>query len=123
MIDAGADLVIGTHPHWVQGLQRYRDGIIVHSLGNFVFDMHWFDEPRRGIAAEFTFWGARLMEMELVPVFIDDRYRPRFLPWDEGQPILERVWGASGQPWRLDRPEPRGAYVVPRSSIPNDSPC
>jgi poly-gamma-glutamate capsule biosynthesis protein CapA/YwtB (metallophosphatase superfamily) len=123
LIDAGADLVIGTHPHWVQGLQRYRDGIIVHSLGNFVFDMHWFDEPRRGIAADFTFWGPRLMQMELVPAFIDDRYRPRLLSWHEGLPILERVWGASGQPWRLDRPRPRGAYVVPQRPIPNDSPC
>ncbi|MEX2556832.1 MAG: CapA family protein [Actinomycetota bacterium] len=123
LIDAGTDLVIGTHPHWVQGIQRYRDGIIVHSLGNFVFDMHWFDEPRRGFAAEFTFWGDRLMQMELLPVFIDDRYRPRFLSWDDGLPILERVWGASGQPWRLDRAKPRGAYVVPRMPIPNDSPC
>jgi poly-gamma-glutamate synthesis protein (capsule biosynthesis protein) len=123
LIDAGADLVVGTHPHWVQGMERYRDGVIVYSLGNFIFDMHWFDEPRRGFAVEFTFWGPRLMQMELLPVFIDARYRPRFLPWDEGLPILERVWGASGQPWRLDRLKPRGRYVVPRQPIPNDSPC
>jgi len=123
LIDAGADLVVGTHPHWVQGIQRYRDGLILHSLGNFIFDMHWFDEPRRGFAVEFTFWGAQLMQMELLPTFIDDRYRPRILPWDEGLHILERVWGASGQPWRLDRPRPRASYVVPRQPIPNDSPC
>ena len=123
LIDAGADLVVGTHPHWVQGIQRYRDGLIVHSLGNFIFDMHWFEEPRRGFAVEFTFWGARLMQMELLPVFIDARYRPRFLPWNEGLPILERVWGAGGQPWRLDRPRPQARYVVPRQPIPNDSPC
>ncbi|HJR19828.1 MAG TPA: CapA family protein, partial [Actinomycetota bacterium] len=123
MIDAGADLVVGTHPHWVQGIQRYRDGVILHSLGNFVFDMHWFDEPRRGYAVEFTFWGARLMQMELLPTFIDDRYRPRFLSGDEGQAILDRVWGASGQPWRLDLPRPQGRFVAAARPIPNDSPC
>ncbi|MGD2136090.1 MAG: CapA family protein [Gemmatimonadales bacterium] len=38
MIDAGADLVIGHHPHVLQGLERYGDGLIAYSLGNFVFD-------------------------------------------------------------------------------------
>lgn len=37
-IDAGADLVIGHHPHVVQPVERYRGKIIAYSLGNFVFD-------------------------------------------------------------------------------------
>jgi len=36
-IDAGADVVIGHHPHVLQGLERYKKGIIFYSLGNFVF--------------------------------------------------------------------------------------
>ena len=36
-IDAGADLVIGTHPHVIQGIETYRGRRIVYSLGNFVF--------------------------------------------------------------------------------------
>jgi poly-gamma-glutamate capsule biosynthesis protein CapA/YwtB (metallophosphatase superfamily) len=42
-IDAGADLVLGTHPHVLQGLELYRGKLIAYSLGNFVFDDH--DEP------------------------------------------------------------------------------
>jgi poly-gamma-glutamate synthesis protein (capsule biosynthesis protein) len=38
-VDAGADLVLGHHPHVLQGLERYKDGIILYSLGNAVFDM------------------------------------------------------------------------------------
>lgn len=38
MIDAGADAVIGNHPHVTQGTEIYRDRLIVYSLGNFVFD-------------------------------------------------------------------------------------
>jgi len=36
-VDAGADLVIGHHPHVLQGMERYHDGIIAYSLGNFIF--------------------------------------------------------------------------------------
>ncbi|MCE1225053.1 MAG: CapA family protein [Geobacteraceae bacterium] len=37
MIDAGADAVIGHHPHILQGIERYKRGIICYSLGNFAF--------------------------------------------------------------------------------------
>jgi poly-gamma-glutamate synthesis protein (capsule biosynthesis protein) len=37
-IDAGAALVIGAHPHVLQGAARYKGGLIAYSLGNFVFD-------------------------------------------------------------------------------------
>jgi hypothetical protein len=36
-IDAGADAVIGHHPHVMQGIERYKNGVIAYSLGNFVF--------------------------------------------------------------------------------------
>ncbi len=37
-IDAGASLVLGHHPHVPQEIERYHGGVIVYSLGNFVFD-------------------------------------------------------------------------------------
>ncbi len=42
MIDAGADMVIGAHPHVTQEIEYYQGKLIVYSLGNFVFD--GFDE-------------------------------------------------------------------------------
>jgi poly-gamma-glutamate capsule biosynthesis protein CapA/YwtB (metallophosphatase superfamily) len=36
-IDAGADVVIGHHPHVLQGIEKYKKGLIVYSLGNFIF--------------------------------------------------------------------------------------
>lgn len=38
LIDAGADVVVGGHPHVTQGAEYYKDRLIVYSLGNFVFD-------------------------------------------------------------------------------------
>lgn len=37
IIDAGADAVIGHHPHWLQGIERYKAGVIAYSLGNLIF--------------------------------------------------------------------------------------
>jgi poly-gamma-glutamate synthesis protein (capsule biosynthesis protein) len=37
VVDAGADVVVGHHPHVLQGIERYRNGVIVYSLGNFLF--------------------------------------------------------------------------------------
>jgi len=38
-VDAGADLVLGHHPHVLQGIELYKGGIILYSLGNYIFDM------------------------------------------------------------------------------------
>lgn len=40
LVDAGAKLVIQHHPHVLQGIENYRDGLIAYSLGNFVFAVH-----------------------------------------------------------------------------------
>jgi poly-gamma-glutamate capsule biosynthesis protein CapA/YwtB (metallophosphatase superfamily) len=42
-IDYGADLIVGTHPHIMQGFEKYRDKYIFYSLGNFIFDPNVFD--------------------------------------------------------------------------------
>src|SRR4029450_10902846 len=47
--DAGADLVIGGHPHWVQGYEMAASAVVVHSLRNFVFDMDFQTKTGEGI--------------------------------------------------------------------------
>ncbi|MDH3369493.1 MAG: CapA family protein [Gemmatimonadota bacterium] len=47
LIDAGAHLVVGSHPHVVQGFERHRGRMIYHSLGNFVFDFGLYSEKER----------------------------------------------------------------------------
>jgi len=42
LIEAGADLIIGHHPHVVQAIEEYQGKLIFYSLGNFVFDMYFF---------------------------------------------------------------------------------
>lgn len=48
VIDAGATLILGHHPHVVRHAERYAHGVIAHSLGNFMGDMTWYAPFRRG---------------------------------------------------------------------------
>lgn len=71
MIDAGADLVIGGHPHVTQGAEYYKGKLIVYSLGNFVFD--GFDTPdtRRGWLLRLTLDRAGLVEWDTLAADMD----------------------------------------------------
>ncbi|MFH1891039.1 MAG: AmmeMemoRadiSam system protein B [Candidatus Kuenenbacteria bacterium] len=54
-IDYGADIIIGHHPHVVQGIEVYKNKPIFYSLGNFVFDQYFSEETQKGLAVEFIF--------------------------------------------------------------------
>jgi len=53
MIDAGADVIIGHHPHVVQGAEIYKNKLIFYSLGNFIFDQFFSVETQTGLAVRF----------------------------------------------------------------------
>ena len=54
MIDAGADVVVGAHPHVTQNAEYYKGHLIVYSLGNFLFNGFDTDETQTGWALRLT---------------------------------------------------------------------
>lgn len=52
IIDAGASIILGHHPHVIQPVENYNDKIIAYSLGNFVTDMLWNPITKQGILLE-----------------------------------------------------------------------
>ena len=54
-IDAGADVVIGHHPHVVQEMEIYKNRPIFYSLGNTVFDQYFSKETQEGLAVGIVF--------------------------------------------------------------------
>jgi poly-gamma-glutamate synthesis protein (capsule biosynthesis protein) len=52
LIDNGVNVIIGHHPHVVQPVEKYHGGIIIYSLGNFLFDMFWSKNVRNGIQVD-----------------------------------------------------------------------
>lgn len=90
-IDSGASLVVGHHPHVVQSAEKYKDGYIFYSLGNFVFDQMWSEETRLGAVARVTFFGGKISDVEFVPVKIFDYCQPQTIEGQEAEKISERL--------------------------------
>ena len=97
LVAAGADLVVGGHPHWVQGIDVV-DGVpVLHSLGNFVFDMDFMTQAMEGVVLEATFWGPELKAVRLLPYRMDDgSFAPRPV---RGADVLADVWSTSTGPF------------------------
>ncbi|WP_166134522.1 CapA family protein [Nocardioides ochotonae] len=104
LVAAGADLVVGGHPHWVQGIDVVEgpDAAVpvLHSLGNLVFDMDFMTQTMEGVVLEATFLGDRLAAMRLVPYVMDPgTFAPRPVGGAAGARILGEVWRASTGPF------------------------
>jgi poly-gamma-glutamate synthesis protein (capsule biosynthesis protein) len=83
MIDAGADVVVGNHPHVTQGYDFYKGRLIVYCLGNFVFD-EWVDPPnimkderRLGWVLQLKLTKSGLVEWNTVVTRTDDNGFPQ----------------------------------------------
>ena len=64
MIDAGADMVLGDHPHWIQSTEAYNGKLIAYSMGNFMFDQQGSSELTRSAAIQVDV-GAHDIDSEL----------------------------------------------------------
>ncbi len=80
----------------VSAIEFYGERLITYSLGNFIFDQEWSTETKQGIILKCIFWDNELKSAELVPIQIEDYNQPGILTQEEGKPILDRIWKASG---------------------------
>jgi poly-gamma-glutamate synthesis protein (capsule biosynthesis protein) len=73
MIDAGANLVLGSHSHWLGPIQRIgADSLVFYSLGDLVFDWTHDERTQESAVADLTFVGTRLVQVDLHPTIIID---------------------------------------------------
>ena len=77
MIDAGADVVVGGHPHVTQGAEYYRGKLIVYSLGNFIFDGFNDIATRTGWLLRLTLDQRGMVAWETVAAYVDDDGSPQ----------------------------------------------
>jgi poly-gamma-glutamate synthesis protein (capsule biosynthesis protein) len=97
LVEAGADLVVGGHPHWVQGSERVRGVPVFYSLGNFVFDMDFMAETMEGVLLETTWRGGRLVGTRPVPYRLDPAsFAPRVVRGDAAAGILADLTRSAG---------------------------
>ena len=91
VVDAGADLILGHHPHVIQGLELYRNRLIAYSLGDFVWD-HYSRETGETFVLRVTMPRAGPPSIEVVPVYLDSPTGvPAPVTGDEADAILSRL--------------------------------
>ncbi len=90
-IDAGAELVIGHHPHVVQTMEEYKGKFIFYSLGNFVFDQMWSRETREGLGIKIMLAKDGVKNVTFLPLVIDDYAQPHFVEGKEAEKIIKRL--------------------------------
>ncbi len=94
-VEAGADLIIGNHPHWVQAVETYKGKLIAYAHGNFIFDQMWSYETRVGVIGRYTFYDDVLVGVEFIPVLIENYAQPVPMEGTEAQAVLEGMKAAS----------------------------
>ncbi len=94
IIDWGADLIIGHHPHVMQGIEIYKNRLIAYSLGNFVFDQKGNGTDRSFILA-CRFRGKSLYSVEIIPLDRFRSYFPRVAEGDAKKRILTELFAIS----------------------------
>jgi poly-gamma-glutamate synthesis protein (capsule biosynthesis protein) len=91
-IDAGADAVIGGHPHVVQPAETYNGKTIFYSLGNFVFDQYFSEETMKGIAIRLELkeaGGGFAPSYEIIPIQSNILSQPFKMAAETAIPFIE----------------------------------
>lgn len=90
LIDAGVDVVVGHHSHLLWPIERYRNGLIFYSLGNFVFDL-WARETKLSVIADIRLKEGEAPDYSLFPVVIDEDFTLALAGATESREILARL--------------------------------
>ncbi len=67
--DAGADIIVGAHPHVIQTYENYNGVPIIYSLGNFLFDQDWSVPTQQGLTLGVTI-DTQFLTLTFVPVSV-----------------------------------------------------
>lgn len=88
-VDAGADLVIGHHPHVMQGIETYKGKTILYSLGNFIFDQTKL-ATNEAMVFSCTFTRQGIQDKRLLPLKII-RGRPKIASGAEARALNKKI--------------------------------
>lgn len=112
-IEAGADVIIGHHPHVLQGVERYKSGIIFYSLGNFTFASMSATAGTSAII-RLRLDGNR-REAEILPLDVRNSrvgFQPLLLSGEKGTAVIEKL-NYMSKPFKTEIRSGDGRYTVP----------
>ena len=76
LIDRGADIIHGHHPHVWQPPETYKDKLIYYSFGNFIFDQNWSSATSHSNIIRLTLTKNKIIKQQIFPIEIQNNSRP-----------------------------------------------
>jgi poly-gamma-glutamate capsule biosynthesis protein CapA/YwtB (metallophosphatase superfamily) len=89
-IDAGADLIVASHPHVLQGFENYKGKWIAYSLGNFIFTQNENPKTWDSLILEATCTKEKKCDLHAVPV-LTKLAKPELMAAEQGAKLLEHL--------------------------------
>ena len=90
LIDSGAHVVLGHHPHILQGVEKYRGRIIAYSLGDFIFDL-WQLRLRKSMILKLHLKDPNDIGYEINPILINKKWQPQVLNGAEAVKLKSEI--------------------------------
>ena len=103
-IDNGADLIIGHHPHVIQGVEKYKDKYIIYSLANFVFggNRNPDDKDAFIFQIKYNLLNNEIVDnqVKLIPVSVSGKdnvndFQPQILDGERKQKVIKKIMKSS----------------------------
>jgi poly-gamma-glutamate capsule biosynthesis protein CapA/YwtB (metallophosphatase superfamily) len=79
LVNAGVDVIAGSHPHWTQSIDYIDGKPIFYSLGNFIFDQAWSEETKKGMAVELTYQENKIINTKMLPIYMKNFVQPEWV--------------------------------------------
>ncbi|MCU0653037.1 MAG: CapA family protein [Candidatus Pacebacteria bacterium] len=112
LIDAGANVVLGSHPHVTQPIEIYRNKPIFYSLGNFLFDQIFSFDVRHGLGVKLTI-GKDKVAFDLYPTEMKD-FRVSLADSETKTAILKKIAAGSVCDESIKEGIAQGRFVLER---------
>jgi len=90
LIDSGANIILGHHPHIIQGVEKYNGGVIAYSLGNFIFDM-WQKRLRKTMILKCIISKKAEIDFQIIPIEINNKYQPQIVHGQAGEILKQEL--------------------------------
>lgn len=116
-IDAGADLVIGHHPHVVENFEVYNGKLIFYSLGNFIFDQYWSQDTQEELAVGVILNKSEVDDILHSKVYLfpmkSEKSQPRMMNDEEKATWIEKFIGYGSYDDLMQQKIRKGVIEIP----------
>lgn len=118
MADAGADIILGHHPHVLQPIDTYKNTVIFYSLGNFVFDQGW-SASRESALVQYKLKKDGTARFEVTPLLIKEATPTLLSKWDAyyKEKIFKRLTKTSSSALAIKEENNKLVFTVDHSRV------